>query len=151
MGGSGQDLTIRLEGLKKFSRDLKAIDPELVKAMKRINFDVGDMVAQEARTRAKRLGGVWAKTSRGIKATKKAKGASITVGGARYQFAWGAEFGAMRYKQFGKWRGNRFGGWQDTRGVGYFLHPAIKAMAEESSVYYLAQIEKLAKRAAFPD
>lgn len=140
------DVTVEVSGLAEFVRELRRVD--FGKDLGRANQAVSEPIAADARSRAMSRGGSAAKTARSIKATRKAAKATIAVGGPRFPFAWGAEFGAKKYRQFPRWRGNQWN--PDAGGVGYFLHPAIRDGKEAFERRYLDEIEKVAAK-AFPD
>ena len=88
---------VRVTGLAELNRALKALGPEVQKELKAANFEVGTMVADDAKSIAFGLGGVAAKVAPSIRATKTQAGAGVSFGGAAYPFAAGAEFGSLRY------------------------------------------------------
>lgn len=140
------DVTVEVSGLSEFVRELRRVD--FGKEIGRVNQAVSEPVAADARSRAIARGGSAAKTARSIKASRKAKAAVIAVGGPRFPFAWGAEFGAKRWRQFPAWRGNQWS--PDSGNVGYFLHPAIRDGKEAFERRYFDEIEQVAAK-AFPD
>lgn len=140
------DVTVEVSGLAEFVRELRRID--LGKEIGAMNQAAAEPIAADARSRASRRGGSAAKAAPSIKATRKSAKAVIAVGGPRYRFGWGAEFGAKAYPQFPRWRGNQWN--PDSGGVGYFLHPAIRDDREAFERRYFDGIEEVAAK-AFPD
>ncbi len=130
---------VRVTGLVELNRALKALGPEVQKELKAANFEVGSMVADDARSIAMGLGGVAAKVAPSIKATKTATGAAVSFGGAAYPMAGGAEFGSLRYKQFQPWRGNG-------SDAGYFVYPAIRQDADQIEATYLDRIDDIMRK-----
>ncbi len=130
---------VKVSGLVELNKVLKALGPEVQKELKAANFEVGSMVADDARAIAYALGGVAAKVAPSIGATKTATAAGVSFGGAAYPFAGGAEFGSLRYKQFKTWRGNG-------SDAGYFVYPAIRQDAEEIETTYVDRIDDLMRK-----
>lgn len=144
----GSPIAAQIEGLDEFRASLRAAGKEYGRAMGQANKRAAEFVAAEARTRAISRGGSAAKGAQSIKASAAQKAAMVAIGGPRYQWMLGAEFGAKKYKQFPPWRGNQ---WQPdaNNGVGYFLHPAIRDTRERFEEMYLEELDTVAK-SAFP-
>lgn len=130
---------VKVTGLAELNKALKALGPDVQKELKAANFEVGSMVADDARSIAQGLGGVAAKTAPSIKATKTAAGAAVSFGGSAYPFAAGAEFGAYQYKQFQPWRGNG-------SDAGYFVYPAIRQDADQIESTYVERIDDIMRK-----
>lgn len=130
---------VKVTGLVELNKALKALGPEVQKELKAANFEVGSMVADDARSIALGLGDVAAKVAPSIKATKTAVGAAVSFGGAAYPFAGGAEFGALRFKQFKTWRGNG-------SDAGYFVYPAIRQDADQIETTYVERIDDIMRK-----
>lgn len=140
--------SLRIVGLAEFQRELKHVSKELGGDLRKANLAAAEVVASSARSRATSQGGVAAKSAPSVKAAAEQRRAKVAIGGAKYPFALGAEFGAKRYPQFKPWRGNQ---WQpDVAGVGYFLHPAIRETRDAFMDAYERAIDQLMRR-AFPD
>lgn len=141
---------VDVEGLVELQRELRKIDAAFPRTLRVANNRVAQIVADAAKTRAESLGGVAAKSAASIRVQSGQREAAVKIGGARYPFALGAEFGSHQYRQFDPWTGNQ---WTDPEGlsVGYFLHPAIRAEVASGRVRdaYGREIEQLT-RAAFP-
>lgn len=132
---------VEVTGLRDFLAALKAVDfnRDLGKAHKR----AADMVASKARSKAESLGGVLAKAAPSIKALSQQRAAAISLGGATFPFALGAEFGGQRRpttQQFVPWTGH----------TGRALYPTIRDTREEFLKLYADEIDELMHR-AFPD
>jgi hypothetical protein len=148
-GGNDQPpLSVEVQNLSRLRSALRAAGPGLVEQVKAANFEVADHVAQSARSLAQGQGGAAAKSAPSIRALKTSTAAKINLGGGRYAFAKGAEFGSFRYKQFKPYRGNQWAGWGND-GVGYFLHPTIRAQREYIIKTYGDRVEAI-MAAAFP-
>lgn len=130
---------VKVTGLVELNKALKALGPEVQKELKAANFEVGSMVADDAKSIAFGLGGVAAKVAPSIKATKTAAGAGVSFGGAAYPMAGGAEFGSLRYKQFKTWLGNG-------PDAGYFIYPAIRQDAEQIETTYVERIDDIMRK-----
>jgi hypothetical protein len=141
---SGEIVTV--EGLDEFRKALKQLGPEWTKELGKANKEAGEIVAKGAVAKADSLGGVARHVAPSIKSSAQARQAVVSMGGASFPMALGAEFGAKRYPQFGPFRGNQ---WEGDGGPGYVLDPTVKEKAAEFESVYLASIDRLAKR-AFP-
>ncbi|BEP14815.1 hypothetical protein acdb102_31260 [Acidothermaceae bacterium B102] len=146
--GSNDPVAIQVQNLSKFRSALKQAGPGLVEQVKATNYQVASSVAQSARTLASSQGGVAARTAPSIRGIKSSASSQVRIGGANYPFALGAEFGSLRYKQFKSWRGNQWAAW-GASGVGYFLHPTIRAQRDQIMQTYGDNVEKI-MTAAFP-
>lgn len=136
-------MTIRVEGLAELQRELRKIDSKLPRELRVANKDAAEVVARAARARAVAQGSTAAKTAPSIKAAAEQRRSKVTLGGARYPFAWGAEFGGQgrpTTMQFRPHRGRD----------GYFLYPAIRSTRAEFMDVYERALDQL-MRAAFPD
>lgn len=145
---TGREDAVRVIGLAEFIRDIRALSGDL-SDLRRVHLDAAQLVANDAERRARALGGVAAKTAPTIRAAAEQRHAKVALGGARAPFGLGAEFGAKRFAQFKDWRGNQ---WQPdvNNGVGYFLHPAVRATRERFVEIYADALHQLSRR-AFPD
>jgi len=135
------DESIRVQGLADLRRELKALN--LTEDLKDANNRVAQLVADEAEKKARALGRMEAKAAESLKANRAQSKATVSIGGARYPFALGAEFGSFRFKQFRSWTGSN-------EGSGYWLWPAIRETRERVIEMYGDEIEKLTAK-AFPD
>ncbi len=167
-GGSGGADGIKVEiiGLAQFQKELRRMGPEFPKELQKVNLKIAERVARQASARAKQQGGVRAKSAPALSARGEQRNASIKIDGSKrgkYPFSLGAEFGALRRTKgkklpggargprkiiggFGEWRGNQWTAWGNN-GVGYFLHPTIRAEREAIMVDYETMIDTLARRA----
>lgn len=133
---------VRVEGLAAFQKALKALDENLPRELTKANKEAAEFVADRARTRAQALGGVAAKSAPSLKAAAEQRRSKINLGGARYPFALGAEFGGQRRpttQQFPPWTGK----------TGRFLYPTIRDTEQEFMDVYERAIDQL-MHAAFP-
>lgn len=130
---------VNVRGLAELNRTLKQLGPEVQAELKAANVEVGEMVANDARSIAYSLGSVAGKVAPSIRPTRTQNGAGIAFGGAAYPFAGGAEFGSFRYKQFQPWRGNG-------EGAGYFVYPAIRQDSDEIAETYMERLDDLMRK-----
>ncbi len=135
------DVALKVQGLDEFRRELRRLTG-MGKELGRANRRVAEMVASGARSKAESLGGVQAKSAPSIRALGAQARSQVALGGARYPFALGAEFGSIRYKQFPAWRGS-------AQGAGYFLFPTIRESRDAIVDAYGEELDRLARR-AFP-
>lgn len=141
---SGPD-PIRVEGLREFQAELRKLDQKLPRELRVAGNEAADIVVRDAQSRARGRGGVAAKTAPSIKASSQQRGARVSLGGARFPFAMGAEFGGRgrpTTQQFAPWSGS-------DSGAGYFFFPAIRGSRDEFMDVYETALDRL-MRAAFP-
>lgn len=134
---------VRVAGLADFQRELRKVNADLPKELRKANIEAAEVVASDARRRAEARGGVSRKSAPSIKAQGEQRRSKVSIGGARFPFALGAEFGSIQYAQFDPWTGNG-------SDAGYFLYPAIRETREEFMDVYEQVIDRLSRR-AFPD
>lgn len=135
---------VKVQGLSDLNKALKAIGPDARKELKDVSKEASDMVASDARRIAYTIGGVAAKVAPSIRATASVTGSgAVSIGGAAYPMAGGAEFGSLKYKQFKPWRGNG-------PDAGYFLYPAIRDDIDKIVELYVEGIDGIIKR-RFPE
>lgn len=144
------DAYVEIEGLAEFILAMKKANPDLVVKIALANFAVGKEIVVDAKTKAQSLSNpaTPGKAAKSLGASKSAKNAMVRLGGKRYPFALGAEFGAKRYNQFAAWRGNQWKSFDS--GVGYFLHPAVRESWPDARETYLQTIDEVMKT-AFPE
>lgn len=134
---------VNVAGLKDLSRELKAIDASWAKELAQAAKKAAQIIVTEARSRASSAGGVLAKAADSIAPGGTQRGGYVRLGGPRWPYALGAEFGAKQYPQFKPWRG------ADENG-GYALYPAIRDKTDEVTDAYGEMVGDLTRR-AFPD
>lgn len=142
---------VHVVGLAEFQRALRRAGAEFPRELRSLNMKAAQMVVRETERRGRARGGVHRKTVDvgAFKARAEQRRAKVVIDASRKSnaFAFGAEFGSKRFRQFPVWRGNQ---WQpDSGGVGYMLHPAIRATKDEFIDIYAELIDELARR-AFP-
>jgi hypothetical protein len=142
------DETVRVAGLDAFRRELRKLEadagPDGLAMLKEANHKVASMVVGKAQSRASSLGAMQAKAASSLRAGRQQARAVVSGGGARTPFFWGAEFGALQYKQFLTWKKPGNGN------TGYFLFPTMKAETQNIIELYAKELDKIAKD-AFPD
>ncbi len=161
---------IRIVGLKEFASALRKVDGRLAREMTRAHKRIAeDLVAAPARRLAQSLGDGHVHLARpGVISPRGTQaGASIALNAGRYPDAFAQEFGSGQtsgwlrdnlvrghhsvldtYGQFDPWRGNQ---WTDGPGlgVGYALHPTIRAALPRIREEYADRIAAALKE-AFP-
>lgn len=134
--------TVTVAGLDEFRRELRKLDDKtLIDGLKDANKQVGDLVVDEAKSRAQTR--LQQKAAATLRAGRQQAKAVVTGGTAKVPFFYGAEFGALKYRQFSPWRGSG-------QNAGYFLFPAMRDTRGEVLEVYGVAIDKLAS-SAFPD
>ena len=133
---------IGVEGLRELSRDLRNVGhPRL---LSRAHRELSRRVALEARRAALAQGGVAAKSAPAIRWVGGATRAGVRLDASgRYPFAFGAEFGSVRYPQFKPWRGS-------SSGAGYFLYPTIRRELPKAADDYLDTLEAVLSERTSP-
>lgn len=131
--------SIRVEGLAELRRELAKLDDATFTAgLKDAHAEVGELVVGKAKSRAALP--VQRKASGSLSASRAAAVARVSLGGAAYPYALGAEFGSTKYRQFPPYLGQ----------TGYFLYPTIRAESDAIERVYWDAIDKIT-HAAFPD
>lgn len=146
---------VQIRGLTEFQRALRDIDATLPKELRQANKNAAEVVAEAGRARAESLGGVARKAAPSLRAAAEQRYAKVSLGGARYPFALGANFGAQHdvprvsgaaadgtvlgWNQFPEWGGNQFTGGAGDR----FLYWALRARRDEFVAEYERQIDLL--------
>lgn len=112
---------VEVQGLKELRSALrKAADLEGMAAIKAAHKAAGDHIVNVGRGNASAQGKQAAKAAQSLKSTNTAGYAAVRIGGARFPFAPGSEFGSGKFKQFKPWRGSG-------ATAGHWLWPAIRA------------------------
>lgn len=141
------DETLRVQGLDQFRRELRSIQqsggPQGIELLKEANYRVASMVVSKAQSKASSVGPQQARAAASLKPGRQQARAVVSGGSARVPFFFGAEFGALRYKQFLPWK--KPGGGN----TGYFLYPTMKTESKNIIEMYGDELEKIAKQ-AFP-
>lgn len=136
------DYDVRVVGLRDFQAELRKIDKQMPRQLRVVNLKAAELVASDARSRASAQGGAIGKAAPSIKAVAQQRSAAVKIGGDKYPFALGGEFGSITYRQFPAWRGSG-------AGAGYALYPAKRAKTGDVIELYGDLMDDLAKR-AFP-
>jgi hypothetical protein len=140
---------IQVEGLYEFLRSVKETAPQVVGEVATTNKMAADIVKDAAKSKASGLGGVANKAAGSLATSKATRQATVRLGRGM-PFAFGAEFGALRYRQFEPWRGNQWvAGSGPADGVGYFLNPAVREQRAKVEAVYMANIMRLMREAGF--
>lgn len=146
---------VEIPDLNKMRRDLSRAAGSgpgkgaIAAAFKRTNRWAAEQVIAGAKQRASTK--TERKAARSLKAANQQRYAIVRLGGARYPFAEGAEFGAKQDKRRSAVRGgtaytlagwNQFRPWRGSGSdAGYFLWPEIRATAPERAARYLEVLE----------
>jgi len=140
--------TVRVQGLDKFRSELRKLQQQGgadgIDLLKEANYRVASMVVGKAQSRASGIGPMQAKAASSLRPGRQQARAVVSGGSARVPFFYGAEFGALQYKQFLPWKKPGNGN------TGYFLFPTMKAETQNIIEMYGEELDKIA-RDAFPD
>lgn len=134
--------SIRVEGLRDFQRELRQMHKEWPRELRKAAKKAADLVAEKTRSSFASRDGVAPKVAPSVKALAQQRSASVRIGGEKYPYAMGAEFGSIEYKQFEPWRGAG-------TDAGYSLFPTIRETRDEVSETFGDAIDDVARR-AFP-
>lgn len=164
-GGPSEPVSVDVIGLRQFQRELKKLGPEFPKKLKEQNYLIASGITAKAKAKARSLG-YKARSAEAMSARAEQRYASVRLDGSKrgkFPFALGDEFGTKKRTQgaripvnsrgprkykggFGPWRGNQWTAWGSS-GVGYFLHPTIRAEREQIMRDYERMIERVARDA----
>lgn len=92
--------TVDVVGLRDFQRELRALDKAWGPELRKTNKAVAEQVAGAVRASFSSRGGVAPKVAASVRAMAQQRNASVRIGGARFPYAMGANFGSVRYTQF---------------------------------------------------
>ena len=132
------DTRIDVVGLRDFQRELRALDTAWPRELRKANKDAAEVVATATRASFTSRPGVAPKVAPSVKAQARQRNASVTIGGARYPFAFGSNFGSKRFKQF-----------PPPAKPDHSLYRSIEAEGEDVVDAYEAALNRLAAK-AFP-
>jgi len=134
---------IRVDGLKDLRRELRAVDVAFPKELRLRTKKIADGVAAGTAASFASRGGVAPKVAASVKALAQQTGAQIKIGGPRFPYALGAEFGSVQYKQFPPWKGSG-------PGAGYSLYETIRDRRQQIIDEYADMLTDLTAK-AFPN
>lgn len=132
----GSTDSVRIDGLIELQRSLREIDKTLPRELRKINLEAAKKVQTTAEGTARSLGGVQAKAADSIRAMAEQRGAMIRIDANKYPYAFGAEFGSIRFKQFPAFKGSG-------ADAGYFVWPSIRAERDEIVQMYDEKLTEL--------
>jgi hypothetical protein len=134
---------VQVQGLNELNRALRALGGrELQGEIRAAGKDVATEVSSDARGKAYSLGGVAAHVAPSIAASAGVTSAGVSLGGASFPAAMGAEFGGQgrpTTQQFKPWRGSG-------SGAGYFVYPAIRDNADMIAERYGDALDKIVRK-----
>lgn len=138
--------------LNDFIRDLRAMDADLPKELRKVNKEAAEFVADKARAKATSLGGVAAKAAASIRAAGEQRRSLVKLGGARAPWALGANFGAAHDQERTgpsgrKFLGhNQFPGWVGKNDDDRFMLSTARDHASEFLEIYADAFDAFAAR-----
>lgn len=135
-------VAIDVVGLKDFQRELRQMDKAWAKELRVANKKAAEPIAKDTRSSFASRPGVAPKVAASVKVLAEQRSASIKIGGDKYPYAMGSEFGSIQFKQFPPHRGSG-------SEAGYSLYPSIRSNRENVINVYGDLIDEVAK-AAFP-
>lgn len=128
--------------LKDLQRDLRRVNSQLPKELRLVNLAAANLIAEGTQASFSGRGGVAPKVAASVRAMAQQRSAQVRIGGNKYPFALGSEFGSVRFKQFGAWRGSG-------ADAGYSLYETVRRRQAAVVALYADRVEALA-RTAFP-
>jgi hypothetical protein len=134
---------VEVHGLDDFRRELRKLADDLPRELTDANFQVATLVSQDAKQRASGVSRGARKSAESLSAARTQAAAKVRMGGSRYPFAAGFEFGSIRYPQFPAWRGSG-------PTAGYWLYPSIRANNDRIVDMYGDLLDRIT-REAFPN
>lgn len=129
---------IEVVGLRDFQRELRRVNAEFPKELRQANKDAAELVAASTRRSFASRGGVAPKVAASVKALAQQRSATVKIGGARYPYAMGSNFGSVKFKQF-----------PPPVKPDHSLYRTIAAQQERVVDAYAAAVDRLMRR-AFP-
>ena len=141
---------VDVEGLRLLQFELRAVDKAWPRELRAANKTAAEVVAESTRQSFSSRPGVTPKVAPSVRALAQQRNASVKIGGARFPYALGAEFGGGKY---GPGNPTAAGGhttqFPPFKKSGYSLYPSIAATREEVVDAYAAAVDRLVAR-AFP-
>jgi hypothetical protein len=149
---------VEIRGLPEFRRELKVLDGNWPKELRKVHKTIAEEAARRSRGVAARMGGVQAKAATTIKGQSTQKAARISTSGIGHVAYWGAKkhtgwYAGGQYRistgqQHPDWVGN---GWDvaTMSGGPYAINPALAMYLPTMLDEYGDMIDDLARR-AFP-
>lgn len=129
---------VEVHGVREFQRELRAAGREWPKELRVASRDAAEVVATGARRSFESRPGVAPKVADSVKVLAQQRSAAVRIGGRRWPYAMGSEFGSKRYRQF-----------PPPRRGGYSLYATIAATRDEVVEQYAEAVDRLMRR-AFP-
>lgn len=129
---------IEVDGLRDFQAALRAADRDFPKELRLANKEAAEVVAAATRSSFASRGGVAPKVAASVRAVAQQRSASVKIGGERYPYAMGSNFGSLRFKQF-----------PPRTSPDYSLFISIQAKRREVLESYHDSLKRLTKK-AFP-
>lgn len=130
--------TIRIVGLAELQRELRTLDKKWPGSLRLVNKDAAELIADVTRRSFLARPGVAPKVAPSVKALAQQRSAAVKIGGQKYPFAMGSNFGSVAFKQF-----------PNPTKPDWSLYKSISDERETVVESYGDAIERLAKR-AFP-
>lgn len=91
---------IDVVGLRDFQRELRTLDKAWPRELRKANLEAAEVVAEATRQSFASRPGVAPKVAASVKALAQQRNASVKIGGARFPYAMGSNFGSVRFLQF---------------------------------------------------
>jgi hypothetical protein len=149
---------VDVHGLPEFRRELKVLDGNWPKELRKVHKKIADEAARRSRGVAGGMGGVQGKAAGTIKGQATQKNARISTSGIGHVAFWGAKkhtgwYAGGQYRvstgrQHPQWVGNSW----EVAGPGgpYAINPALRSYMPSMLDEYAEMIDDLARR-AFPN
>lgn len=131
---------IEVEGLKDFQRALKDAGGDFPKELRLASKEAAKVVATGTRQSFLSRAGVAPKVAASVKVLASQRGAAVRIGGNKFPYALGSNFGSVRFRRFPMFAGH---------GSDYSLYKTIKAKRDEVIEVYGEAVDRIARK-AFP-
>jgi hypothetical protein len=134
---------VSIQGLSELNRDLRNLSKEAQGELKQANVRASKVVAEDASSAARALGGVAAHVAPSVIGGGGTTWAGVKIGGSAYPMALGAEFGGQgrpTTQQFKPHLGR----------TGYFVYPTIRRDNDKITETYVDAIDHLLTKYDLP-
>jgi hypothetical protein len=139
MAAPARSSRIDVVGLRDLQRELRALDKTMPRELRKANIEAAEVVAQATRQSFSSRPGVAPKVAASVKALGQQRNASVRIGGPKYPYAMGSNFGSIRFKQF-----------PAVKHPDYSLYTSIRSERKEVLDTYDEALKRLTKK-AFPN
>lgn len=91
---------IEIIGLAEFQRELRRLDAQFPKELRIANKMAAELIAEPTRSSFESRDGVAPKVAASVKVLAQQRSAAVKIGGTRFPYAMGSNFGSRKFTQF---------------------------------------------------